>query len=422
MRSKERCGRFLVHHGEGLRDRANRGRAKDVLQEVVVSPERVQHELGSDAAVREGRARVDEQHRGAAGIARDLYERPRCLLVRQRRQLAEEQALRRRELEIAVLEGRLELRGERAGITPLAGRTIALGLNGAAPDGLPQIHLRQDGAGSRVEHGDLAAVVADDGRPGRRGAADDVARVRVHPAQGPFVGGEAHHEAKVGRIEAIGVERERASGTARPRVQPYLVRRAGDRPQAFVAGDHELRRAWELARWEREMRRLTLAGALDAVVEAEEADLSEVEAAADRPCAARLLAEEDAAGFIAVRQVEDRHVLVAPRNEREVRHHGGRAEVLVRLCLTHDFAVVSDGQEHRPGATCAREGDGRDRAVVARAVDLQAARGPRPELRACLGVEREELSAAGSHDDARSDDGPGIERMRVRPAGAALQG
>ena len=248
--------------------------------------------------------------------------------------------------------------------------------------------------------------------------------MRVHPRELPLVRLEAHDELEVRRVKSRRIEHERAAFAARARVETNLVLRVRERARARGAREHERRRSRELARRDADVRRLPLGRHANRVIEAEDSDLAEVEPTADRPRAARLLAERDARRFVAAREIDDRDVLVPPRYERETLLDRGRAELLVCLDLTHAPAVARDREEHR--ARPARTGRFRERhrghrAVVAHAAKLEAARLARPELLPRERVEREHLAPAGRHDDRAGDHRTRVERVRERPALAARE-
>src|SRR5262249_20712240 len=161
-----------------------------------------------------------------------------------------------------------------------------------------------DAAALGAEHRDLALLVAEDERAVAGVAAEDVVRVEVDPRELPAVGLEAHDDPEIRGEEAIALDLERTVAAARARVEADAIGRAGDGREALVARLHEERRAGQLANGERHVRRAAAGGLLDVVVEPEDADLAEVERVVLRPRAARLLAQDDAADLVAVREID----------------------------------------------------------------------------------------------------------------------
>src|SRR5262249_36145348 len=155
-------------------------------------------------------------------------------------------------------------------------------------------------------------------------------------------------------------------------------------------------RARELAQRQAHVRGAALRRVSDLVVELEDPDFAEVERVVLRPRTARLLAQHEAPDLVAARQIDGRHVLARPPHERDAPEHRGDAELLLRLDLANDAAVARDREEHRAAPARARERDHRDGAVVASAVEREAARRARPETSAADGIDREELAAAGA--------------------------
>src|ERR1019366_1872588 len=187
------------------------------------------------------------------------------------------------------------------------------------------------------------------------------------------------------------------------------------------AGRDQLGHPRQLAGGHRHRRRLALRGLADPLVEPHEADPPEPERAALGPRAARLLAQGHARGLVAVVEVDDRHVLPRPGDERHAGHDRGRAERLLRLDLPDDLPVVRYGEEYASRVARPPEGSDGDRAVVARAEQREPTRRPPPDDLPGRRFEREDFAAAGGNDHAAGDDRPGIERVLERPLRAARQ-